>query len=634
MKILYITPHLSTGGLPQYLTKKIELLYQDHEIHVVEYDNISSDFVVQRNKIQKLLGINLTTLDQYTHHHLPHYINNIGFDVVHFEEFSESFINGDILKKIYTSDRKYKIFETTHSSHKQEKIFLPDAFIFVSSAHIKMYGEYNVPASIVEYPIEHKVKSNRDDALNKLGLDPNKKHVLNVGLFTPGKNQGEIFEYAKHLPDHVFHFVGNQAGNFEFYWGDLMKKKPDNCVVWGERSDVELFYDAADMFLFTSKFELNPLVIKEALCWNLPVLMYNLPIYNNDFDKYKNIVYLTDDINTNLSLIKQDLLDITKEIVVITTYPNTPEKEALLIELINNVKSFGYDVMISSHYNVPEYIQNMVNYNVIDLTDNLLYKEEYQEYNVSSYIYNSNQQRYMKRSMSFNHGFSVWTLWQNAVNNLDDTKYDKIHFIDYDCIISDVRYLQNHSQMLTKHDFVFYKSTDMYEFDRVTTNLFSLNYGVSVELFNRIKTKKDLFDNKYGTSILEQILYKMLIECKYNFVHLPSNDLHRYNTKFDMICVQDLNITDYTDGIFGFNVYSYDDNYDILYVKNLSKPILINGYVFNEHIMGDKFLLLYKKNEQIIEYNGVYKKYIMLEHEKHNSIIINDKTILDERFIK
>jgi hypothetical protein len=31
-KLLYVAPHLSTGGLPQYLTKKIELLKNDFEI--------------------------------------------------------------------------------------------------------------------------------------------------------------------------------------------------------------------------------------------------------------------------------------------------------------------------------------------------------------------------------------------------------------------------------------------------------------------------------------------------------------------------------------------------------------------------------------------------------------------------
>ena len=34
------------------------------------------------------------------------------------------------------------------------------------------------------------------------------KHVLNVGLWTSRKNQAEVIEYAKLLPDVQFHFVG------------------------------------------------------------------------------------------------------------------------------------------------------------------------------------------------------------------------------------------------------------------------------------------------------------------------------------------------------------------------------------------------------------------------------------------
>ena len=36
-KLLFIAPHLSTGGLPQYLCKKIELLKNDFEIYLAEW---------------------------------------------------------------------------------------------------------------------------------------------------------------------------------------------------------------------------------------------------------------------------------------------------------------------------------------------------------------------------------------------------------------------------------------------------------------------------------------------------------------------------------------------------------------------------------------------------------------------
>jgi hypothetical protein len=43
-KLLFIAPHLSTGGLPQYLTKKVELLKDEFEIHLVEWVDCTGGF--------------------------------------------------------------------------------------------------------------------------------------------------------------------------------------------------------------------------------------------------------------------------------------------------------------------------------------------------------------------------------------------------------------------------------------------------------------------------------------------------------------------------------------------------------------------------------------------------------------
>ena len=55
-KILFIAPHLSTGGLPQYLTKKIELIKDEFEIYVVEWvDCTGGRLVVTKNKLLELV---------------------------------------------------------------------------------------------------------------------------------------------------------------------------------------------------------------------------------------------------------------------------------------------------------------------------------------------------------------------------------------------------------------------------------------------------------------------------------------------------------------------------------------------------------------------------------------------------
>ena len=55
-KLLCIVPHLSTGGCPQFLVKKIELLHNDYDVHVVEWVNhTGGKLVVQRNRVLDLI---------------------------------------------------------------------------------------------------------------------------------------------------------------------------------------------------------------------------------------------------------------------------------------------------------------------------------------------------------------------------------------------------------------------------------------------------------------------------------------------------------------------------------------------------------------------------------------------------
>lgn len=237
-------------------------------------------------------------------------ISEISPDVIHFEEFCESFVDEKLLLQIFDSNRGYLIFETCHSSvtETKSKIFRPDKLIMVSKWIADKFSSLEIPQEILEYPIE-KFTPRKSNSIEILGLDSSKKHVINVGLFTAGKNQGEIFEYARKMENLpvVFHFIGNMAQNFKDYWEPLMLKVPKNCKIWGERNDVDLFYQAGDLFLFTSNFELNPLSIKEALSWGMPSIFKKLPTYLDTYDNNNLVKYLGDDLDQNLDLIKKTL---------------------------------------------------------------------------------------------------------------------------------------------------------------------------------------------------------------------------------------------------------------------------------------------------------------------------------------
>jgi len=324
IKLLYLTPHLSTGGMPQFVLKRIQALqeYKDQiEIFLVEYSQFSSTYVVQRDQIIKLLGNNhfftLGGTDEVDKKNmLIDILKNNKIDILHSEEMIDGFesfnkVPIDLLNQIYSNDRTWRIIETCHNiwfNPLSDKKLHPDAYSLVTPYHMEVSFKDTPPMKFLStYPYENKVTPilaeneiygdfkqlpliHKIKVREELGLDMFKTHVLNVGLWTSGKNQGEGVEVARTLvesnPDIQFHFIGNQAPNFEDYWGPIMKNLPPNVKVWGERNDVDKFMQACDVLMFNSTWECNPLVIRESINYGMKILTRNLPQYMGMFDKY------------------------------------------------------------------------------------------------------------------------------------------------------------------------------------------------------------------------------------------------------------------------------------------------------------------------------------------------------------
>ena len=309
-KLLYICPHLSTGGQPQYTYKQVKHFIDDFDIEVVEINNSGGDaFVVQKNRIKELAVVHTLGEDKF---HILKIIKNFQPDIIHFQEIPQYDLATPILEEIFSENRKYFIVATTHGSftNPADIIYHPDRYVLVSKWSKQKFdeAELGVETMLWEYPIEE-YKFDKEEAKKELGLDSTYKHVLMVGLFAPGKNQAEIFAIARQLEKYKikFHFVGNQAGNFEHYWLPLMKHKPENCIVWGERNDVDTFYAACDMFYFSSKLELNPLSIKEALSYKLPCMFRRLHTYLDTYDNNPLVTYIDDDLKLTKRYILEKL---------------------------------------------------------------------------------------------------------------------------------------------------------------------------------------------------------------------------------------------------------------------------------------------------------------------------------------
>ena len=298
MKIVYLAPHLSTGGCPQFILKRIQSLLthtEGIEVYVIEHSFHGDAYVVQRNAIRDLLADRF-----YAGDNKIEIINRINPDIIHIDEMSER-LDQDLIKALYKNDRKWYIIETCHdiAFDPSTKVFHPDLFMFCSPYHEDTFADLESLYETIEYPVDFKTIGGKEKikAKMQLGMDLNKKHILNVGLWTKGKNQGEMLEIARKYPEMMFHSVGNQAGNFADYWQPLMKDVPPNVKIWGERADVELFMTAADVFMFNSTWECNPLVLREAMAHTLPIVARNLPQYGDMFTKY------LDPIDTDLRTI-------------------------------------------------------------------------------------------------------------------------------------------------------------------------------------------------------------------------------------------------------------------------------------------------------------------------------------------
>jgi autotransporter strand-loop-strand O-heptosyltransferase len=289
IKLCYIPSHLSCGGMPQYLLKRIQALleYTDSfEIFVIEYHDYGKHFPTQRNQIIELLGDKFYSLGEDK---VLDILDEIKPDIIHFDDMPEYMNNEYLFKKIYRNDRKWYIVETCHSSlfnPDNDKKFHPDLYAFCTPWHEDIFGNMDAQFVTIPYPIDKK-----DSSAVKEG-----KHVLNVGIWTRGKNQSEGIEIARKYPNMTFHFVGGLANNFADYWEPLMKDLPCNVKVWGERKDIDTFMEMADIFMFNSTLELNPLVLREAISYGLPIVARNLPQYAGMYDDYLNPI--DTDLNT------------------------------------------------------------------------------------------------------------------------------------------------------------------------------------------------------------------------------------------------------------------------------------------------------------------------------------------------
>ena len=83
--LLILTPHMSTGGCPQVVVKKVEQLKDYYNIVVVEWEMIAWHFVVQRNRVINMIGDKFISLSENKEYELFNIIEDHKVDYIMIE---------------------------------------------------------------------------------------------------------------------------------------------------------------------------------------------------------------------------------------------------------------------------------------------------------------------------------------------------------------------------------------------------------------------------------------------------------------------------------------------------------------------------------------------------------------------
>lgn len=588
-KILIITPHLSTGGMPQYLFKYIQHIKKDYnKIKVVEVTNSSNDYIIQKNRIIKEIGkenlIEIGNVSDWSNDNIYNkkteriiqIIIDFDPDVIFMSESPETYEYKKpphyIMEKIYDKNRKYKIIEGIHSNSFdfKDKVYIPDEFVFCCDSLIEKSKDFNIPKSVWEYPIEKKERPDRGKTLYELGLNPKYLHILHVGLFNENKNQKYIYDLAEKFKNNqiMFHFIGNDcffgSCNIEEY-----KINNPNCKIWGERDDVEKFMSCMDIFIFPSKKELNPIAVKEALSWGMDVISSD----SYDTSKYKNFnnFYLLNDINVeNFITEKYNKIndnDNEKFLIVCSFYNNTQQQIKQTFDNVLNQTYKNWLFIVGDDFsdnNCKELLKNEIK---LRNNPNILFYDI--KYKRELYLY---QNLFKTINYDYYYDLDSDDILENnllEVYHNHFKKYPDVFFIfcDYE-VRSEDKKLERISCVKNQKDkdwiYEFYDRTKS-SYNNIWAKYHSWNMYGTARCFRKIKENKFEIEKKCKSSTDSLVLFSCLR--KGNFLNVPRNlyTAIKRNSSDSSVSLSLEEINDYNkNAILNINEYKKDKKYGSL----------------------------------------------------------------------
>lgn len=269
--------------------------------------------------------------------------------------------------------------------------------------------------------------------------------------------------------------------------------------------------------------ELSPWVIERLMPY---IFDLNYKTKKN-YDEIKNENV---QIEQYVSNVEVKYTQFTEDVFVIDSWPNTIEKEKVLVELINKVKVYGCPIILAGHYPVKPEIQKLVDYYIYDGNNDVLLEKDFSEYGVHSDRWTDLHSYVVTNKNEFHHDYAIWLTMKNAFKLAEQIGKKYIHFLEYDNLPDEIQYRQAFMEYIRSNDAVVYeysKNSTKESNPYCATYIYSIRTEIANKLVSKINSKEEFFKNKNDRWQLEKNFYQNLKEITNSvFVskYIPNNN--------------------------------------------------------------------------------------------------------------
>lgn len=272
--------------------------------------------------------------------------------------------------------------------------------------------------------------------------------------------------------------------------------------------------------------------------------------------------------------------------VIIISHCDTDEKKEILIENIEKLyKLENFDIILTSHIPLPEYILKMVDYFIYDKSNPILTWPE------RSMVFWLIKDQYLLSCYLDDYGWTPFNLIKKGGEFAQVNNYDDYYFMNYDLDINiDILYYF----LINTKKTTFFNSKDGDIFFNPGMVFFIIKKD-DINIFINSINKEDYKKTKQA----EDYLKSLLVNLNYEISNVEGNDLLDTGDGKDLFNNSDFDYFKYFNSNFDISDNKYYKN---ILIWGIKKDILIetDGYI-NELKKDEYYLLKYENSVLLIE---------------------------------